>query len=134
MVFDNPDDYMVNNYFELKFNDSPWYYFHTDKRYLFEICDTIYVQRSTLFNDLHSLILIDKYGDTTEVLPYFTLRSLFPLVPMLLCIPMLTFWLKRPSTLFSLFHKISLYFIPIVFCFALFSNWRIIQLFVKFYV
>lgn len=87
------------------------------------------VNESIIFNDLVSLDILDSNGYVKSIEPEFTIRGVFPLVPIVLCIPILTYYYKRPTILFTVLYMISLYFIPLVFGFVLLSNWRIFQAF-----
>lgn len=122
--------YVDSNYGRLFFEiASSNYYF--DYEAAIEVTQYPLIEATTtpIFNDLKYIRFIGRNGKHTAIEPVFTILSVYPLIPILLLIPFFTLWYKRPNALFTVLHLVSTYFIPFVFLFAMFSNWRIFQIF-----
>lgn len=122
--------YIDNTYNHLYISlESSNYYFNYKEAIQVAQYPLVEVTKTPIFNDLKYIGFIGRDGEYTMVEPIFSILFIFPIIPIILLIPLFTRWYKRPNALFTILHMVSIYFVPIVFCFALFSNWRIFQVF-----
>lgn len=89
----------------------------------------IELNTTPIFNDLKSFTFLNGPSTGRVVEPMFCYLYFFPLVVILLLVPLVTVLYKRPTPVFSVFHKISFYISPLLFLFICLSNWRIFQIF-----
>lgn len=125
------EEYFVDNslnhiFFSI---DSSTYYFNYEDGIEISKYPMINVVKTPIFNDVKFVSLLNDEGMRLRVYPVFSVTSLFPLVSLILMIPIGTLWYNRPDPLFTLLHMISVYFVPIIFGFSLISNWRFFQIF-----
>jgi hypothetical protein len=117
-----------DNYISLDLKNGSYYFNTFDGMQTLNHPDIKYRQ-TYIFKDLIDIRVKDYFGEYTTVEPEFTIKRLFPLLPLFLSIPIFTFFYKRPNPLFTILHLTSRYVIPIIFLFVLFSNWRIFKVF-----
>jgi len=92
--------------------------------------NTIQSFHSTLFNDLKYVYVTDHYRGMIKVVPRLSFIYYFPFINILFLIPILLFIFKRPTPFFTLFYLISKYMISVLFIIAIFSRFRLFQVFV----
>lgn len=89
----------------------------------------IELNSTPIFNDLKSFSFLKGPSSGRVVEPMFCYLYFFPLVIILLLVPLITVLYKKPTPVFSILHKISYYVSPALFLFICLSNWRIFQIF-----
>jgi hypothetical protein len=105
--------------------------------HFFDVYEAIAIKRfplielnsTPIFNDLKSFSFLNGPNAGRIVEPMFCYLYFFPLVVILLLIPLVTVLYKKPTPIFSIFHKISFYISPLLFLIVCLSNWRIFQIF-----
>ena len=118
------------NYSNLSLNiNHSVYYFNYNEAISIVQYPFVEVMYTPIFNDLSSIQILSLNGERLRIQPIFSILSIFPIIPILLFIPMVTYYYKRPNILFTFLHINSVYIIPLIFAFVLLSNWRIFQVF-----
>lgn len=105
------------------------YYFDYLKASLIQNYPLIEVHFTPIFNDFKSFSYVGGPRASQFVKPMFCYIYFFPLVIILLSLPLFTVLYKRPTPIFSILHKISYYVSSILFLIICLSNWRIFQIF-----
>ncbi len=90
---------------------------------------SIKVFRSNLFNDLKYVYVNTYSGQAVKVIPRMAFIYFFPFINLLLLLPLLVFVLRKPTPVFTLLYMISKYGVSLIFILALFSRFRIFQIF-----
>jgi len=112
-------------YFEL---DNTIHYFDYSEASFIQNYPLIEVQFTPIFNDFKSFSFAGGPGSSELVEPMFCYLYFFPIVIVLLLLPLFTVWYKRPTPFFSILHKIGYYVSPPLFLIVCLSNWRIFQM------
>jgi len=121
------DDYSSQISIEI---DNSTHYFDFYKARMLEQYPLIEVNFTPIFNDFKSFTFVGGPNIGQYVEPIFCYIYFFPIIIILLLIPLFTVWYKKPTPIFSILHKMSFYAIPILFVIILFSNWRVFQIFI----
>jgi len=116
-----------NAHFEV--NNSNYYFLYDEARYIIDY-PIIQVNSTPIFNDLKFVRILSFKGENIYIKPVLSFLYFFPILPIALCLPLITVMYKRPNALFTFMHMFSLYVIPVLFVVVLLSNWRIFQIFV----
>lgn len=85
------------------------------------------VEYTSIFKDIKSVSLWDTIG-WEKYTPDYSLVKTFPVIPLILLFPLLTFFIKSRSHTFLLLFNFSLYFMSLFLVVILYSNDRWIQL------
>ncbi len=109
--------------------DNNVHYFDYLKASLIQRYPLIEIHFTPLFNDFKSFSFVGGPEASQYVKPMFCYLYFFPIVIVLLLLPLLTVWYKRPTPLFSIMYKLSYYISPLLFLIICLSNWRIFQMF-----
>lgn len=112
--------------FELENSEHYFDYSQTSSLKYFPLIE---VHFTPIFNDFKSLSYVGGPEKSQFIQPVFCYLYFFPIVITLLFIPLFTVWYKRPTPIFSILHKISVYVSPVLFLIICISNWRIFQIF-----
>ena len=83
----------------------------------------LYLERTFLFKDI-KYVKIWKENEWLKYVPDYSLTSTFPLIPFVLLFPLITFYIKARTIMFSFCFYISMRLIPLVFLIFLYSNDR----------
>jgi|SRR5690554_251662 len=92
-----------------------------------EQSNTLYLERTLLFKDI-KYVKIQENNGWRKYVPDYTVVSTFPLIPLVLLIPLLTFFLKGRTVTFSILFHTAFYGMPIFLTFLLLSNDRWLHL------
>lgn len=88
----------------------------------------IYLERTYFFNDIKA-IWYWEISDWKKTKVDFTEVNTYPLFPLLLIIPLITFIIRRNTAVYFFMHFLSLYFVSAIMIILLISNNRWITLF-----
>ncbi len=83
----------------------------------------VYLERTPLFKDI-KYVKVYKGNRWYYYTPDFSLMSTFPIIPLVLLIPLMTYFIKGRTIYFSIFYNISVSFMPIFLLVLLISNDR----------
>lgn len=83
----------------------------------------IYLERTPIFKDI-KYVKIYSYNRWHYYTPDFSLMSTFPIIPLVLLIPLFTFFIKAETIYFSVLYHTSVKFMPVFLIVLLISNDR----------
>lgn len=97
-----------------------------DRTMYFRVLDhgNCYVEKTFWLNDITKVWTIDYEGNWIEDDTDFSVTRSFPLTPIILIIPLLTYMLKSRTIIYSFLFHTSLYFYSIILVLLLYSNDR----------
>lgn len=83
----------------------------------------LYLERTFFFKEIKN-VKIWRNNSWTSYPPDYSIINTYPLIHLFLLIPLLTYFLKAKTMIFSMLFHISFYFFPFVVLFVLISNDR----------
>ena len=113
----------------LNVNNSTYYFLYDQARLIIDY-PLVEVNSTPIFNDLKSVRVLNYKGESVYIKPVLSFLYFFPILPIILCLPLFTVIYKRANALFTFMHMFSLYVIPVLFVIVLLSNWRMFQVFI----
>ena len=90
---------------------------------IMEYNPSVYIEKTFFFRDIKSFWVWNR-NDWVKTKNDFSVVGTFPIVPLLLLIPLVTFFIRGRTLTYSLLFNISLYIYGIILIFLLYSNDR----------
>lgn len=104
-------------FYKIHFQDDEFYVNSDMYSYIFK-SPQIEVEYTPIFNDVKSVSAIDQ-GEIVTQTPIYSVVYFFPLAQIVFLLPIIAFFIMKPTPLFGFLYFVSLYFVPAVMLFLL---------------